>query len=285
MKPVSPLRYPGGKASMRKVLCAIRELNHLNGHAMAEPFAGGAGASLSLLYLRETHEIHINDFDPAIRDFWYSAVYENDAMISYLEEVPVSVDEWRRWKKMYKSRDASRLERGFAAFYLNRCNRSGIIDSGGIIGGLEQAGRWKIDVRFNKDTLRERFERIAEERDRIFVTGIDGIEFLDSLDSQSSFYFIDPPYYQKGPTLYLNGLDPAYHAKLAEKLYGMSDAAWALTYDNCKEVRELYEDWAILRPFSLRRSSSGHDEGREILITPSWLLLPTDQSVLPLAWR
>lgn len=270
---------------MTKLLCAIRAVNDLNGHVMAEPFAGGAGASLSLLYLRETHEIHINDFDPAIRDFWYSAVDESEAMISYLEKVPVSVEEWRRWKKVYKSSDASRLERGFAAFYLNRCNRSGIIDSGGIIGGLEQAGRWKIDVRFNKDTLRERLERIADERDRIFVTGIDGIEFLDSIDRQSSFFFIDPPYYKKGPTLYLNGLDPSYHAKLAEKLHGMSDAAWALTYDNCKEVRELYEDWAILRPFSLRRTASDDEEGREVLITPDWLQLPTDQSVLPLSWR
>lgn len=285
MKIASPLRYPGGKASMAKALCTIRGLNHLNGHAMAEPFAGGAGASLSLLYLRETHAIHINDFDPAIHDFWYSVVYENDAMISYLEEVPVSVEEWKRWKKVYKSSDASRLERGFAAFYLNRCNRSGIIDSGGIIGGLEQAGRWKIDVRFNKDTLRERLERIADERDRILVTGIDGIEFLDSIDPQSSFFFIDPPYYKKGPTLYLNGLDPSYHVKLAEKLHGMSDAAWALTYDNCREVRDLYEEWAVLRPFSLRRTSSDLEEGREILITPAWLQLPTDQSVLPLSWR
>lgn len=270
---------------MTKLLCAIRAANNLNGHVMAEPFAGGAGASLSLLYLRETHKIHINDFDPAIHDFWYSVVHKNEEMISYLEEVPVSVEEWHRWKKVYKSNDASRLDRGFATFYLNRCNRSGIIDSGGIIGGLEQAGRWKIDVRFNKDTLRARFEQIARESERIVVTGMDGIEFMDSLDPHSTFYFIDPPYYKKGPTLYLNGLDPSYHARLAEELCGMSDAAWVLTYDNCDEVRELYEDWAVLRPFSLRRTSSDVEEGREVLITPSWLQLPIDQSVLPLSWR
>ena len=237
---------------MTNLLRNIRALNGLNGNAVAEPFAGGAGASLSLLFLRETHAIHINDLDPAIHDFWYSAVYDSSPMIEYLERTPVSVAEWKRWRDVYRSESASRLDRGFAAFYLNRCNRSGIIESGGVIGGLGQAGRWKIDARFNKDTLRMRLERVAAERDRIFVSGLDGIEFIDTLDAESTFYFIDPPYFKKGPMLYLNGLDPEYHERLAEKLRGMSDAAWVLTYDDCAEIRELYGDWATVHPFTLR---------------------------------
>ena len=91
MKPASPLRYPGGKASLTSILCKIRSLNRLSGHGLAEPFAGGAGVSLTLLYLRETHEIHINDVDPAIHDFWYSAVHDSAALLNYLAECPVSV--------------------------------------------------------------------------------------------------------------------------------------------------------------------------------------------------
>ena len=274
MRVASPLRYPGGKASMTNIIRNIRALNHLNGHAVSEPFAGGAGASLSLLYLRETHEIHINDLDPAIYDFWYAAVHETSAMIAYLEEVPVSVEEWRRWRDVYRRRDSSRLERGFAALYLNRCNRSGIIDGGGVIGGLEQRGRWKIDARFNKDTLRNRLERIGSERERILVTGIDGIDLISTLDAQSTFFFIDPPYFKKGPTLYLNGLDPEYHVRLADKLRGMSEGAWALTYDDCAEVRQLYADWATVRPFSLRYTARESRVGKEVLVTPRWLTLP-----------
>ena len=281
MSIASPLRYPGGKSSMMNVIRRIRALNHLNGHAVAEPFAGGAGASLSLLYLRETHEIHINDLDPAICDFWHSAVHESSALIDYLEEVPISVDEWRRWRDIYRNKDSSRLDRGFAAFYLNRCNRSGIIDGGGVIGGLEQRGRWKIDARFNKDALRDRLERIASERERIFVTGIDGIDFIETLDVQSTFYFIDPPYFTKGPTLYLNGLDPEYHSRLADKLRGMSAGTWALTYDDCAEIRQLYCDWAAVRPFSLRYTARESRVGREVLITPQWLTLP--EAALPFA--
>ena len=54
MRTSSPLRYPGGKAAMTSLLSGIRLINQLGDHAVAEPFAGGAGASLSLLYLEDT---------------------------------------------------------------------------------------------------------------------------------------------------------------------------------------------------------------------------------------
>lgn len=285
MSVASPLRYPGGKAAMTSLLRNIRDLNSLNGHAVAEPFAGGAGAALSLLYLRETHQVRINDLDPAICDFWHSAVHNSSAMITRLDKASVSVAEWRRWRDVYGDESASRLDRGFAAFYLNRCNRSGIIRGGGVIGGLEQRGRWKIDARFNKDTLRARLERIAEERERILVTGLDGIDFIGQLDADSTFFFIDPPYFKKGPLLYLNGLDSKYHERLAEKLDGMSESAWVLTYDDCAEIRDLYADWANVHPFSLRYSARERRQGQELLITPKWLQLPQSQSSLALSWN
>ena len=237
-----------------------------------------------MLYLRETHEIHINDLDPAIRDFWYSAVHDSSAMVAHLEKAPVSVEEWRRWRDLYRDENASPLDRGFAAFYLNRCNRSGIIESGGVIGGLDQRGRWKIDARFNKDDLRMRLERIAAERDRISVSGLDGIDFIEALDAESTFFFVDLPYFKKGPMLYLNGLDPEYHTRLAEKLRAMSDAAWVLTYDDCAEIRDLYGDWAAVHPFSLRYSARERRQGREVLIAPRWLQLPETQNSGALSW-
>ena len=279
MRVASPLRYPGGKAALTGVLSRIRTLNGLENTAIAEPFAGGAGASLSLLFGGEAPEIHINDFDPAIHAFWHSAVHDSAAMISRLEKVPVSVEEWRRWREVYRNEDSSLIDRGFAAFYLNRCNRSGIIDSGGVIGGREQSRSWKIDARFNKVTLRKRLEQVAAERKRISVTGMDGIEFLDTIDAESTFFFIDPPYFKKGPSLYLNGLDPEYHRRLAEKLRSLSSRTWTLTYDDCAEIRELYEDWAIVRPFPLRYSARERRMGKELLIAPHRLKLPDDISV------
>lgn len=285
MRYASPLRYPGGKASMTSVLRQVRRLNGLGGHATAEPFAGGAGASLMLLYLEETHAIHINDADPAIHDFWWAATHRSSAFVQKLLRTPVSVDEWQRQRTIYRSvRRVSRLDRGFAAFYLNRCNRSGIIQDGSLIGGLEQTGAWKLDARFNKPALLGRLEKLAEYRSRIGVSCTDGLTFIEDLDPASTFFFVDPPYFHKGPTLYLNSLDADYHARLATRLRSMSEAAWVLTYDDCAEVRAMYGGWANVHPFSLRYSASERRKGRELLVTPKWMRLPEVQSSGAITW-
>ena len=285
MNTTSPLRYPGGKTAMAGLLGQIRKLNRLGDRVTAEPFAGGAGASLTLLYLEEVQEVHINDADPAIHDFWWSVVHRTEAFLDLLDSTRVSIPEWRRQRTVYRDRGrVSRLRRGFATFYLNRCNRSGIVMNGGPIGGVRQAGRWKLDARFNKPELRRRCEKLAEYRDRISVSCRDGLEFIESLDSDSIFFFIDPPYFVKGETLYLNALDEKYHATLAARLRSVRNAAWVLTYDDCPEIRRMYREWATIRPFSLRYAAAERRTGKEVLITPKWLRLPTSQVSAALTW-
>lgn len=285
MMTASPLRYPGGKSAMAGLLGGIRRLNGLGGRAIAEPFAGGAGASLTLLFLEETHEIHINDADPAIYDFWWTLINRPQPFMDMLSKTRVSMAEWRRQRNLYRcDGPISRLRRGFSAFYLNRCNRSGIIMNGGPIGGVTQDGKWKLNARFNKRALRRRCEKVAEYRQRLHVSCDDGIDFIESLNPGMTFFFIDPPYFEKGPTLYLNALDEGYHAALASRLKAMSEEAWVLTYDDCSEVRRMYRGWAAIRPFSLRYVASQRRTGKELLITPKWMHLPTSQASAVLTW-
>ncbi len=285
MKTSSPLRYPGGKSVLAGLLGDIRRVNGLGNRAMAEPFAGGAGASLVLLYLEETPLIYINDGDPAIHDFWWTVVNRTKPFLDMLANTPVSIAEWRRQRDVYgASSRISRLRRGFSAFYLNRCNHSGIIMNAGPIGGIAQTGKWKIDARFNKETLSRRCERVGEYRDRIHVSCYDGIDFMERLDPESTFFFVDPPYFNKGPALYLNALDEDYHAALAAKLKAMQDAAWILTYDDCPEIRRMYRGWASVRRFSLRYSAAERRYGKELLITPKWMRLPKRQTSTALLW-
>jgi DNA adenine methylase len=276
MKNASPLRYPGGKAVMTGFLREVRRLNGLGNHVLAEPFAGGAGASLTLLYNEDVREIHINDADPAIHDFWWSLLNRSTSFLSMLATARASMAEWQRQQIVYRNnRRVSRLHRGFSAFYLNRCNHSGIIVNGGPIGGNSQTGKWKIGARFNKEELRHRCEKVHEYRQRIHVSCYDGIRFIERLDHESTFFFIDPPYFEKGPTLYLNTLDENYHATLAARMRDMQNAAWVLTYDDCPEVRRLYRGWAAIRPFSLQYTAAKRRLGKELLITPQWMRLPT----------
>lgn len=125
MRTSSPLRYPGGKASMTGLLVDIRAMNQLGNRAVAEPFAGGAGAALSLLFREDTYAIHINDADPAVHDFWWTVVNRPQPFLTLLRSTRVGMAEWRRQRDTYRrASGVSRLRRGFAAFYLNRCNRS-----------------------------------------------------------------------------------------------------------------------------------------------------------------
>jgi len=270
---------------MASLLGHIRKLNGLGELAIAEPFAGGAGASLTLLYLEEAQRIHINDADQAIYEFWWTLVNRPQPFLDMLSKTRVSMAEWRRQRDVYRdSGRVSRLRRGFSAFYLNRCNRSGIIMNGGPIGGVTQAGKWKLDARFNKPELRRRCEKVAEYRERVHVSSDDGIHFIENLDPESTFIFIDPPYFEKGPTLYLDKLEEDYHAALAARLKVMLDAAWVLTYDDCSEVRRMYRGWAAIRPFSLRYAAAQRRTGKELLITPKWMRLPTWQASTSLTW-
>ena len=270
---------------MAGLLGDIRKINGLGNRSVAEPFAGGAGASLMLLYLEETHRIYINDADPAIYDFWWTLLNRPRPFADMLSNTRVTIPEWRRQRAVYReTRHVSRLRRGFSTFFLNRCNRSGIIMNGGPIGGIKQTGMWKLHARLNKAELRRRCEKVAGYRERISVSCEDGIQFIDRMDPRSSFLFIDPPYFKKGPTLYLNALDNDYHKALAVRLKTMSDAAWVLTYDDCPEVRRMYRRWAAIRPFSLRYAAATRRPGKEVLITPKWMRLPSSQKSAALTW-
>ena len=173
---------------MAGLLGGIRKLNGLGDRVISEPFAGGAGASLTLLYLEETPEISINDADPAIHDFWWAVINRPKQFASMISTTRVCMTEWRRQRDVYRDcRPVSRIRRGFAAFYLNRCNRLGIIMNGGPIGGVKQKGKWKLNARYNKTNLRQRCEKISEYQDRIHISGCDGIKFIASQDEDSTF--------------------------------------------------------------------------------------------------
>ena len=240
---------------------------------------------MSLLYREDTPEIHINDVDQAIHDFWWTIVNRPRPFLAMLRSKRVSMAEWRRQRDTYRQTSSvSRLRRGFAAFYLNRCNRSGIIMNGGPIGGVEQTGKWKLAARFNKVALQARCAKVAEYGERIRVSQVDAIEFLGQHGQDDLFFFIDPPYYAKGQTLYLNKLDHGYHQRLAKRLYAMEGASWVVTYDDCPQIRAMYRGWANIRPFSLRYAASERRSGEEILIAPRWMELPDGQDSVAIGW-
>lgn len=268
----SPLRYPGGKSCLSDFLIKTIDQNGLVGCTYVEPYAGGSGAALTLLMLEKVDQIIINDLDRAIYCLWKSILCDTKKFIDKLRRTSISIEEWHKQKKIYKT-TKSDFKLGFATFYLNRTNRSGII-CGGPIGGIEQGGNWKIDARFNKIELIRRIEKIAIYKNRIKITNQDGIDLLNSLKGkENTFVYLDPPYYEKGSSLYLNHFKHSNHIDLAITLNNLKDLKWVMTYDNVEQISSLYLDKRQYE-FNLNYSADKPKKGKELLILSDKIELP-----------
>lgn len=239
----SPLRYPGGKGALYSRLRALIRESDLAGCTYVEPYAGGAGAGLALLVSGQVDRVVINDLDPTIHAFWSLLRSRPAELIERIEKVPVSVSEWKRQRAVYLARDATNIPAlGFATFYLNRTNRSGVLN-GGPIGGLDQSGNYKIDARFNRAQLAERVRVLGLYQDQIVVSAEDGSSVIRKYGrSRNTFIYADPPYFEKAGSLYMNAFQDKDHEHLANTLNGRSQSAWLLTYDNVPRVHELYAE-------------------------------------------
>jgi DNA adenine methylase len=274
---VTPLRYPGGKAKLANFVQRLLEANDLLGGTYVEAYAGGASVALALLLHRAVSRVHINDLDPSIHAFWHSVLHEPEGLCRLIRNRRVSVAEWRRQQAI--QRDPAThglLELGFSTFFLNRTNRSGIICSGGMIGGAKQRGQWKLDARFNKAELIERIERITAYNDRISLYREDAAHFLTRLLPtlpKTSFVYLDPPYYVKGTRrLYANFYEHTDHAHIAEVM-GRSRRPWLVSYDDQPEIRRLYRAFRSNR-YRLSYTARDRYEGAEVLFFSKGLTLP-----------
>lgn len=272
----SPLRYPGGKGKLATFMKAIIEhTNHLGG-IYIEPFAGGAGIAMELLLNKTVSEVVINDLDKGIYSFWRSILTETDRFLTKLESVPVTIDEWYEQRSIcnYCAEKYS-FELGFATFFMNRTNRSGIIKSG-VIGGVEQNGQWKIDVRFNKKNLIKRIEDIAKNRGAIHVYNKDVgsfiVNYMPNYTNNALAYF-DPPYYRKGKELYLNFFKYEDHKKIAKTIEKFVNCDWIVTYDDVPEIAEIYRKYRVFK-YDLNYSVATKRKASEIMIFSDNCLIP-----------
>lgn len=261
----SPLRYPGGKNCIFPFVANIFYENNLIGVSYAEPYAGGAGLALRLLCEGYVDHIYINDLDRSIYAFWDSVINRPDELCEWIKRVEVSMSSWSKYKEIQNYANVvDFFELAKSTFFLNRTNISGII-KGGVIGGQEQLGKYKIDARFHKQDLIDRIQKIADIKDRISVSNLDGLSFINKLNKKREeiFIYLDPPYYQKGADLYMNFCSKEDHRKLSKQVRKMRKA-WMVSYDNHDFILNLYGEQ---KKISYRLSQSASNRvGEEILI-------------------
>ena len=271
----SPLRYPGGKGRLAQYVIDLIETNGLTGCHYAEAYAGGAGIAISLLYLEYASHVHLNDIDRAVYSFWRSVLDEPEAMARMVRDTPLTLEERLRQKAVYReSATAPTLELGFATFYLNRTNRSGIIH-GGVIGGNAQTGTYRIDARFNRVELARRIEKVASYAPRISLHNKDAVDFITEdlpAITGKALVYLDPPYYANGSRLYRNTYKHDDHAKIAA-LAATITHPWIVSYDNAPQVQALYAAHRQ-QTFGLGYSANARYEGTEVMVFSDSVKIP-----------
>lgn len=272
----TPLRYPGGKGQLTPFIKLLFQSNKLLDGHYVEPYAGGAGVALGLLFGEYASHVHINDLNKSVYAFWHSVIHETEALCALIQRTEISMEAWREQKLIQTQAVApTLLELGFSTFYLNRTNRSGILNAG-VIGGKEQTGPWKIDARYNKEDLISRIKKIAQYRNRISIYNQDAADFikkeLPNVPNRSLVY-LDPPYYVKGQDLYQNYYRHEDHSDIAILVSDISQR-WIVSYDQAPEIRTLYKNFRSL-VYGYHYSAANRYEGSEVIFFSKDLVIPS----------
>ena len=263
----SPLRYPGGKARLAHYFKALFRANDLLDAEYVEPYAGGASVGLELLFSDHASRIHINDLSRPVYAFWHSVLHDTEELSRRVHDARLTLSEYQRQRAALSDPSADLPSLCFAAFYLNRTSRSGIISpKAGAIGGVAQAGAWTLDARFNRTALVDRIERIADLRSRIRLYNLDAEVLLRTFVSKlprRSLVYLDPPYFLKGQRLYANFYESDDHAVLAARVTRLQQR-WVISYDDVQPIRRLYSTFPSRR-YSVPYSAAEVRSGAEVM--------------------
>lgn len=262
---MSFFRYAGGKSKLRDQItkCLADQADHV-GLQYREPFFGGGSIGLKLLADNtDIKNIWINDKDIGIACLWTSVIKYPEEFKEHVLNFTPSVAAFHALKKeltspMTMPKQKNKIvEIGFKKLAIHQISYSGLgTKSGGPLGGEQQKSDYKIDCRWSPkyickkiDALHLKFAGM-----KVYENSCTNLDFSDLIlsDNCKGLIYLDPPYYEKGNDLYQHGFQVADHERLAEFLKECKHP-WVLSYDDCKEVRKLYE-WADFHTIDVKYS-------------------------------
>lgn len=271
-KMTNPLRYPGGKRFLVDYVADLIQASGLTGAIIHEPFAGSAAVSLEMLNRGLVSGAVLIEKDPLIYSFWRSVIEQPKELCAGIDELQINIDTWNKLCPLRELEAplGNTLELGLAGLFFNRTNYSGIIMANPL-GGKNQGSKYTIDCRFNKERVKEQIKAVAKFRDQITVEWTDGVRYLHghrrAITEGNHFVYVDPPYYEKGKSLYRYYFTDSKHERLAILLRGCT-FPWLLSYDNHPFIQNLYfGQVARHQGFYMDSFIKSRSRGAELLIS------------------
>jgi DNA adenine methylase len=232
----SPLRYPGAKSGLSKVIgeliVAAKESAHVRQvDLLVEPFAGGGSTTLRLVGAGIVERALLADADPMVAAFWQVAAARTQDLVdrisdehaTYIAAGPLTaLERWDHWRGWAAAPGATRatvdLELATKCLFLNRTTFSGILHGhAGPIGGRAQKSIYDIGCRFNLARLIERLEFVGHLYDTKRLVDVWRSDWKSTLHGVASHYktllpnrvvaYLDPPYLSKSGKLYSKSFD------------------------------------------------------------------------------
>jgi len=240
----SPLRYPGSKRRLCEYIAEILKFNEMKPSLFVEPFAGGASVSLYLMSMGLVDKIGLGEKDPLIAYFWKTVFHDTDWLIEQLDSIDISL---KTWNKLKRKKHKNQRDYAIACIFLNRTSFSGILHSGaGPIGGQAQRSDYKIDCRFRLKEIKRRIKTAGEYADNVeFIWKRDWKQTINTVEKKrkgkkgSVFYYLDPPFYNKGKHLYNYYFTNRQHKAMCE-FVGSLKTPWLISYDHADAIIEMY---------------------------------------------
>lgn len=252
----SPYRYAGGKSKLLPQIMEHLDTIVKDSDTYVEPFVGGGSVFLEVVNRYPNKTFYLNDKNYGVASFWSIVTGGNDKCLTDLIKLIDQQPTVNLHDKLRKNKSDDPVMAAYKSIFFNRCNFSGI-ESSGMIGGVEQKSKYKIDCRYNSDKIKKKITEINQiTRNKVIVSNLDIKDYHLLWENEYPAY-LDPPYMLAGKQLYTKYMEESEHQSLANQLNNKSN--WLLSYDDHSLVRKLYSQHEII-DLSVRYSIDGSKE-------------------------
>lgn len=224
----SPLPYIGGKSRVAKSL-----IEQFPPHRTYVELFGGAA---QVLCAKEPSPVEVyNDLENDVTNFFRVCQFHHEELIRYFRFALVS----RTWFEILKKTDPATLtdiQRAFRTLYLQKNSFGGRV--------ISQTYHYFRAVRpnFNPETITSQIDNMHKRLARVQIESLDYRHVIEKYDTKETFFFADPPYYQK--PFYRHNFELSDYLEMADRLSSLK-GKFLMTLNDHPEMRKVFSAFQI----------------------------------------
>ena len=194
------------------------------------------GGAAQVLCAKEPSAVEVyNDIENDVTNFFRVCQFHHEELIRYFRFALVS----RTWFEILKKIDPSTLtdiQRAFRTLYLQKNSFGGRV--------VSQNFHYFRTVKpnFNPETIASQIENMHKRLARVQIESLPYQQAIEKYDTRETFFFADPPYYQK--PFYRHNFELADYLELARRL-ALLKGKFLMTLNDHPEMRKVFSRFQI----------------------------------------